>query len=420
MRFIKLLMNRWSAPTVGVGLIFALGAPAEAAGPINVTQLPLPCPNANGADSLDDTAAFNCALGLVPAGQAGEIYVPAGTYNLSSQITVFDKAIAFRGEGQRITNLRFTGLPFGHNGLDFTSSNVATHQTFAVRSLSVLRADGEGAVAIRAQWPHTPVGQPDFTNGGGVSITIEDVHIGTDSWTSSGPHWHRGIWLHNARFAKVHTFNIHGLNQASAGVAGIHISGSLPEPPSSPTIGVSIHDGSILGFIRGVHAVQNTRGLNVQNLKIRDALWGVDLFGAGADIGTSIANCHIRASLRGITVYDTAGDMAISNNVIYREGTGEFIGIEMNRGAAGQLARMRVIGNTVFATASGGARYGITMANNVHGGVIQGNTTHNMTIGIWLVNGPVTGTHVVGNINRAPGGTQIANGGTNTYQADNW
>ena len=419
MRFIKLLMNRWLAPALGVGLMVAAATPGEAAGPINVTQLPLPCTNANGADVFDDTASFNCAISLVPAGQSGEIYVPAGTYNLSSTLTIFDKAIAFRGEGQRITNLRFAGLPFGLNGLDFQSSNVATHQTFAVRSLSVLRADGEGGAAIRAQWPYTPVGgQPDFTNGGGVSITIEDVHIGTDSWTSSGPVWHRGIWLHNPRFAKIHTFNIHGLKQATAGVAGIQISGSLPEPPSSPTIGVSIHDGSILGFIRGVHAVQNARGLNVQNVKIRDALWGADI--SGTDHGTSIANCHIRASLRGISVINTSGDMAISNNVIYREGSGDFIGIEMNRDVAGQLARMRVIGNTIVAGALTGNRYGITLANNVHGAVIQGNTTHNVTIGIWLINGPVTGNHVVGNINRAPGGTQIANGGTNTYLADNW
>jgi hypothetical protein len=94
--------------------------------------------------------------------------------------------------------------------------------------------------------------------------------------------------------------------------------------------------------------------------------------------------------------------------------------VELNRGEAGYAKRYRVIGNTISAPVEMGNRYGITIANNIQGTVVEGNTTHNMTIGIWMVNAPVLNTHVIGNINRvAPGGVPWG-GGTSTYAVHNY
>jgi len=68
---------------------------------INVRNAPY---NARGDGIADDTAALRLAIANCPNGSA--IYLPAGTYRLTSQIDVVFKSIVLRGDGPDKTRLR--------------------------------------------------------------------------------------------------------------------------------------------------------------------------------------------------------------------------------------------------------------------------------------------------------------------------
>lgn len=68
--------------------------------------------NANGQDSLDDTASFTSALATIPNG--GIVDIPAGTYYVSSTINLNSDGQVLRGAGSDRTKIVFTrSLPFG-------------------------------------------------------------------------------------------------------------------------------------------------------------------------------------------------------------------------------------------------------------------------------------------------------------------
>jgi len=68
---------------------------------INVKNAPY---NARGDGTTDDTAAIKQAITTCPAGSA--VYLPAGTYRLTSQLTIDRKSIVLRGAGPTATFLK--------------------------------------------------------------------------------------------------------------------------------------------------------------------------------------------------------------------------------------------------------------------------------------------------------------------------
>src|SRR5262249_9075211 len=144
-----------------------------------------------------DTAGVLAAIAAVP-GTGGEVYFPAGTYCVNQSLQVFNRPMAFRGEGQRTSNIGCdAGGPFNAGGIEFWSAPLwlgARDQTLAVRSLSLLRHDGVTGAAIFGYWGAipTPMGHG---NGGGITTTIEDVHIGWDPAAAATAYWEYGILL---------------------------------------------------------------------------------------------------------------------------------------------------------------------------------------------------------------------------------
>lgn len=75
--------------------------------PDNVVPL-----NANGQDTLDDTASFAAAIGAIANG--GIVDIPAGTYYLSDSLQLTNDNQVLRGAGSDVTHLIFTNsLPYG-------------------------------------------------------------------------------------------------------------------------------------------------------------------------------------------------------------------------------------------------------------------------------------------------------------------
>src|SRR3972149_1811412 len=68
---------------------------------VNVKNAPY---NAKGDGVADDTSAIQKAINDCPSGQA--VYIPAGTYRLTAQLTILNKGIVLRGDGPDKTLLK--------------------------------------------------------------------------------------------------------------------------------------------------------------------------------------------------------------------------------------------------------------------------------------------------------------------------
>lgn len=117
----EVMRKRFSTTRLGVVIACLLSSALVPASAAQADVFNVKAYGAVGDGVQDDTAEFNAAIAAVPA-IGGEVYVPAGTYKLSSALTITDKSISFRGEGQRISKLLWTspssGLVFSSTGAD--------------------------------------------------------------------------------------------------------------------------------------------------------------------------------------------------------------------------------------------------------------------------------------------------------------
>lgn len=381
--------------------LLAPAAAQVASAPFNVVAY-----GANGTDGTDDTLAFLAAIAAVPA-SGGEIYIPGGRYLLSQTLTVANKPIAFRGEGQRVSNLIWSGAI---DGISFTS-HPSQNSGFAVRGLSLLKRTGAGGAAIRASWPYPG----SFAALGPVSATINDVHISTETWPllSATHYWQGGMVLTNATNAKIHAFNIH--------MAGVGVSDSAVDIRGKSR-NVQISDGDVSEMYRGVVVRDESESVHIKDVETGAVEYGFHLLNAGAR--STITNCH-SFGVNGIRV-DNTTDVTITNNLIFMFPAPERNAIKIvNQLSAG--ARFRVIGNAIHGFFEQ-PKFGIVVEGMATDSVIQANFVSGVVIGIWLRR-PDPGqpyAHlaperfvVVGNDNPNPTVLATKNDGPNNYFADN-
>ena len=371
---------------------------------LNVMALPLPNPhpacasavNAIPNDGSSDWSAFNCAVNLLPA-SGGTIYVPAGAFNLHLTVEVIDRNVAFRGEGQNVTKLVWNtsgdGIRFMSTANGDPTSGVigAVNYTLAIRSMSLIKYQTNGGAAIQGIWV-----RPTWHGVHGiVTTTITDVHIGSEPWPSASTYWHYGIQLQNSTTAKISMFNIQG-SSSTGGVSAIQIRGDTDGAGKS--IGTQIRNGTISKFVRGIETRDHAEGLHVQEVTIREAGWGIQMTSGQ---GTSIANSYISARNVGVELTNTT-NVSITNNTIDHIEDQVFTGIDLKGSEFGSNS-VRMMGNSVsspYAPGTGPSRNGIVLDGGMSHAIVEGNTTMNMEIGVWLKNSNVIFSSVVGNINR--------------------
>ena len=373
------------------GCLAVLPAEAQvASGPFNVrTGF-----GAAGDGVADDTVKIQNAINAVPV-SGGEVYLPAGTYRLTNQLVVSNKTIAFRGEGQRNTTLRWEGAVAG---IAFTTPPAAgppypINPTLTVKSLSLLRY-GAGGTAISATWPTL-----DPNAFGYVTTVINDVHIGEFPFKGGG-YWDIGIYLKSATMAKISQFTIHGTSSAT-GIAAIQIDGQ--------SISHEISDGDIIGYTRGIEVKGTSEGTHISNVEAIVTRWGIVLRDFGP--GTAISNCHLLSSEIGIDIQNKT-DVAVTNNLIYKlGGQYTFSGVRILNGTRHRIANNLVIRPGAFDSWMSG----IVIEGTGRDNVIQGNITEGMNVGIWLINPTVTGTMVIGNTHRSFGNAAAWYNGTSNF-----
>jgi hypothetical protein len=86
----------------------------------------------------DCTAAFNAAFAAVSQ-SGGEIFIPAGDYQLASSLVWPGKALTIRGAGKAITRLHFT-----HTGIGFDISQSSSTNRVVLRDFSALAENQSG------------------------------------------------------------------------------------------------------------------------------------------------------------------------------------------------------------------------------------------------------------------------------------
>ncbi len=379
-------MTRKRLQVIGVALAIAYAchtgtASAQVANPYNVRSH-----GAMGDGSTDDTAAFIATIAAIPAHGGGEVYIPAGTYRLTQTLNVTDKSIAFRGEGQRNSQLVWTGNTVSH-GINFSSTSLTTNYTFEVHSLSFVRDGNQtSGAAINASWA-IPA---DRNSYGAVTATIHDVHVGAPSTAPAGnSSFLVGIAVASANGVKISNFQLMGDFVATA---GIQING--------PSSNIHITDGDISQWVEGITVQAGVNDVHIDNVEAAGVYYGFHLLGG---TGTSISNCHAFANTRGIEV-GNATDIAIVNNLIFSGACAgdscatPWIGIHAfaSAGVTGQ-GRIRIIGNGIHPQyALFTTTYGILVEGALVDSTVQGNYSEGLSVGIAL--GPSTsGTVVVGN-----------------------
>lgn len=110
-------------------------------------------------DGSDASPGFNAAFNALPA-SGGEIFVPAGDYQLASPLVWAGKAFTLTGAGKGITRLHFQ-----HNGIgfDITQTNPLTRVAF--RDFSAYSENPSGPTAAVARLSYPKVASLGYVTG---------------------------------------------------------------------------------------------------------------------------------------------------------------------------------------------------------------------------------------------------------------
>ncbi|MBP6773595.1 MAG: hypothetical protein KA154_11405 [Gemmatimonadaceae bacterium] len=370
------MRKRFSTTRLGVVIACLLSSALVPASAAQADVFNVKAYGAVGDGVQDDTAEFNAAIAAVPA-IGGEVYVPAGTYKLSSALTITDKSISFRGEGQRISKLLWTSPS---SGLVFSSTG-ADNKTLSVKSLSFLKGSTTAGTAIAGSWRETP--DAHFAQGL-TTATISDVFIAQEPYGSAIA-WNYGISLNNATAAKVDGFVINGHGSDYMSDA-IRFTGK--------SVATYVSNGDIVGATTGISALDTSEGFHATDVEVIATKYGIVLWSSPGRPGTSVQGCHFNTLLAGIYLINQ-GDVAVTNNLIYKLGGLDWAGILVVNGDS-----LRILGNYIVNTGSGGPTNGIVVTGTSPRNSIQANITEGMATGIWLNGAGVTDNVVMGNLNR--------------------
>jgi hypothetical protein len=112
----------------------------------------------------DCTAAFNAAFAALPA-TGGEIFIPAGSYLLTSPLVWAGKALTIRGAGKGVSQLHFR-----HGGIGFDLSQTNPFNKSVLRDFSAYAESSSGQTAAVARLTY-----PQESSFGYVSAFITDI-----------------------------------------------------------------------------------------------------------------------------------------------------------------------------------------------------------------------------------------------------
>jgi hypothetical protein len=184
------------------------------------------------ASAYTNTIAIQSAVNVAVIRGGGSIYFPAGTYQISSSITLSNPqcSMTFRGDGSAISIIKQIGAA-DQNGFDFNmDSGSADDRIYRVDifDLGFHRSTTAGGSAIKINWGPTQSSQHTDP-----MLIMRGVHIrGADigGVVGAGPWWEKGLYLSSVWNAQVSQCFIAGrvvapTNYADLTGIGIYMTG---------------------------------------------------------------------------------------------------------------------------------------------------------------------------------------------------
>lgn len=167
-----------------------------------------------GDGVTNDTAALQAAATASGVLKCG-VFVPAGQYLISTEITLPQGAIRWYGEGPSISVIiqqtaAANGLKFVATGSNRVTGNFALVKSVQLADLSILRPSGtNGGFGVHAEWIK------DDTNNQ-TYLLLDNVQIFTSGNLNGA--WAKGLYLKNANGTRLNNCVIKG-NESEAATA---------------------------------------------------------------------------------------------------------------------------------------------------------------------------------------------------------
>jgi polygalacturonase len=342
-----------------------------------------------GDGTTDDTAAIQSALDAADDGDV--VFVPPGTYRVTSALTQSDTELAVVGGGQGVSVLRFVN---DTNGLeiDYTTNAGTTPKSLTVRELTLEKALANSGTAIEATWP-------DYSSSIWHHAVFENVEMrGTDVASTNN------CWLNGIRVDEGWHSLMNGIMFTATGAR--NGSAILLENQS---IASCLFDVRAYNCDTGVVIDTPCEGVRITNSDLVAVNDGVRVRnGTGRPPQLNVQNTHVAAHSQGVQVQHRA-QSCIAGNLIYkRDDDTDFTGVTVQ-----DSQDVRVV-NNCFIDLSGdaGATNGVVTMEGSERAIVTGNQFVGFDTGIWLQSG--TDHHIAkNNTGKGIGGSVVLDNGAN-------
>lgn len=325
--------------------------------------------------------------------QGGNLTIPAGRYTVSGNIELPSTDIVIVGDGQSSTSLRWfnDGATTQAGGFKFAATDIL-NQLRCV-GVTFLTDFPGGSTPIIASWPTTLSGQ-------NRTMVVRGC-----TFEGNGP----GYWsqMINAVEAWNCIIEDNILKGGGAGLTNeaIALAGMCGD--------AQINGNNIISASTAVNVLGNTEGLRVTDNAMLGVNIGVNYAPTTAGRpGTDISGNHISASLVGIRLSE-AVQVSATKNLIYKNGNGDFVGIDL----ASNADNCRVALNEIKYIAGTGAKTGINVGDSANS-IIALNDIDGMDTGVGA--GATSSGCLITNNNCTNTTTTIGNGGVTNRVYDNW
>lgn len=309
---------------------------------------------AKGDGTTDDRAALQAALDAAVTTLGGgdiqsgtKVYIPRGTYNVPGSLTITNKPVRLIGAGVGMTVLRFSGVG---GGISFTSNN--PRDKFSIEGMSLSTSTAGGGTAISVTYTDAPAGGAGILHANAIRAVEIISESGVEWWT-------KGIVATNVSNLVISQVLIRGKNGTQDMSYGIQVIDTTP---------MVIRDAIIYYAVTGIRVEGNSQGLVIDGVtSVTTCTTGLDLSTSGGAPGSGVFGAHFNTLTTGILINGQT-DFAITGCVIYKMGTGGYIGIN-----ATSASRFRIIGNVLISYGTAGTAEAILMTPNAADNIIQGN-----------------------------------------------
>jgi hypothetical protein len=266
-----------------------------------------------GDGTTNDTAAFQAAVNANKA-----IYIPQGTYVLTSQISFANNSISIIGDGIGVSVLKWTSaVSNGFYGL-FTNTNVQV----TIQNISIRTAVANGGNAINLTFSNSPIN--DLPSLICRNVQISYVNNATDYWTN-------GIVLASAWNVVIESTWIVGKTNTFSMQSAITF--------TDECIVASIIALTSFFTDKAINIKGHAEGIGVVGCTLVYHNYGVYTDVAGTGVDVYVTDSHISTFVSGVYLYAKSQSF-VSANLFYKreDSTSDYTAIYVENSDSCQIS----------------------------------------------------------------------------------